>query len=202
MVANAIEEVVIIEPYPDPSIHPLKTMGSGKSYRNLEEGLEEEEEEREPPPSCYDQNGILTAELASFSEFKYYDGVGTHKEVEVQEEVAALPLGPTNYSRLGPPSRIAASAATVGASGITPPVPVVRDPEVLASLVDQLQQRRARLSSAKELPKTDQQVAPNDSAGIAAVAYRSNSKQKIKNRGALQSAVGPMLRILRNSENL
>lgn len=199
VVADATEELVIIEPHPDPSIHPLQPINANEYNRYLKENLEEEEE-REPPPSCYDETGVLTAELASFSEFKYFDsvsevaGTGARREVDVQKEVAALPLGPTEYSRLGPP-RI---AAAVGASGATPPVPVVRDPEVLASLVEQLQQRRAEIASAKaseELLETDQQ----------AVANKSNTNQKSKNPrhwGALQSAIGPMLRTLRNSEKL
>lgn len=211
VVADATEEVVIIEPHPDPSIHPLKPMISGKSNKNLGEDQDKEEEERrDPPPSCYNENGVLTAEMASFSELKYVysasevDGEGADVEIEMQEDVAALPLGPSNYSRLGPPPQTAATAVR-----ITPAVPVVRDPEVLASLVEQLQQRRAQLSSAKaseEPPQADRQAVAKDTAGTAAILMgnKSNNDQNknLRHRGALQSAIGPMLRMLRNSENL
>jgi hypothetical protein len=221
VVADSTEDMVTIEPYPDPSIHPLKPPKSSKFTRNFVVG-EEEEDGREPPPSNYDDTGILTAELASFSELKYFDDwvisgssaarINDNKEPEKGEEKVS-PLGPTNYSRLGPPPQAASGAvAAAGAGAGTPPV-AIRDPEVLASLVEQLQQRRAELASAKKdlsAKSTDQKAAANEQekpvAGSAPdMANKLNKNQKIRNprhRGALQSAIGPMLRMLRNSEDL
>jgi hypothetical protein len=109
------------------------------------------------------------------------------------------PLGPTNYSRLGPPVA-PPSIPTVG----TTPLSAIQDPEVLASLVEQLQQRRAEIaSSEKEIPaKTDDE---KKTATKPANNQNNNNQKKKKNpsqRGALQSAIGPMLRMLRNSEDL
>lgn len=133
---------------------------------------EEEEEEGEEPPSAYDESGELTAELASFAEMRYFDGGGAPLE----------PLGPTTYARQGPPVVPKAAAATTTA---------------LASLMEQLQRRRAELA-AEEQQAVPQNPQPQRDAAPAA----GRGRRLPRRGGVFHTALGPMLNMLRGSDNL
>ncbi len=139
---------------------------------------------------------------------KYYDNEDADVEIveSIEKGEKDVPLGPTNYSRLGPPA-VGQGVATAAAPA---PSVAIRDPEVLASLVEQLQQRRAEIAkNSEQIPTLSSNGAKAvEEAGAvtatAAAAKTSNDQKTRKNprRGALQSAIGPMLRMLRNSEDL
>ena len=129
------------------------------------------------------------------------------------------PLGPTNYSRLGPP-RVPA-AILQGSGGSPRPI---GGTDVWASLVGQLQQRRAELSTPKEKgviavrpasktaieePSMTNRPTGGDTnekqqeIGKGAASGESVKKGKTHRiRSAMQSAIGPTLRMLRSSEDL
>lgn len=214
--ADTTQDTLIIEPYPDPTIHPLHSLLPTKTSD------EEGEVEREPPPSNYDESGVLTAELGTFSELKYFvtdtddNGINLGKQQDAEKEVEE-PLGPVNYSRLGPPPpgpSMPPMPPQTETGLMGSPVVPIRDPEVLASLVAQLQQRRAELAlknTEEELPKEDERPAAGEkhaakaAAASAPVANGSRAQKNPRNprhRGSMQSALGPMLRRLRNSDDL
>ena len=218
--ADTTQDMLIMEPYPDPKIHPLHSLLPTKTS----DEKEGEEEEREPPPSNYDETGVLTAELGTFSELKYFvtddgddNGINIGKQQNVEKEVEE-PLGPLNYSRLGPPppgpSMLPMHPQRETGGIDSSPAAPIRDPEVLASLVAQLQQRRAELAlknTEEELSKEDgkpaagEEQAAKAAAASAPVANGSRAQKNLRNprhRGSMQSALGPMLRRLRNSEDL
>lgn len=168
-----------LEPYPDPAVHPLQYL---RDQIEVDED-EEEEEEGEEPPSAYDEAGVLTAELSSFAELRYFDGEGGKAE-----EL----LGPSDYARQGPPTVPQA------------PTPAAATTTALASLMEQLQRRRAelaaqeqgtRVSEPQSAPEKQQNPQGQRAAGPASRGRRRRS-------GALHSAIGPVLNMLRGSDDL
>lgn len=221
--------ILTLEPYPDPSTHPLASqrLTMGHADRAGEEG-EEDEEAEEGPPSNYDESGVLTAELSSFADLRHLDIAGlrpaapapaaavvsTEKEMpnKLEETLVVTetaPLGPINYSRLGPPR---APAAVMQGAGTLPSTGASASGDVWASLVGQLQRRRAELSTpeAAAAPASPAPAGPpsaskrtdDDNPLAGGDGNGTERKVKVRRRSGMQSAVGPMLRMLRSTDDL
>jgi hypothetical protein len=209
---DAAGGALTLAPHPDPAAHPLAysraLLAGGEGEFDGGEGYweEEEGEEEEEPPSSYDEAGTLVAEASSFTELRWVaraagaggDGrqaaLAPAAVAAAAAAAAAAPaqapqeqvesLGPSHYSRLGPPRP--AAAATPAAVGDAIP-----EEGGWASLAEQLRRRREELSAEKG------PAAPEAAKGRE--AGRSGGAPVRARRAARQAALGPMLRSLRSN---
>ncbi|KAK9864373.1 hypothetical protein WJX84_000908 [Apatococcus fuscideae] len=61
---NVKTQATVLYPWPDVNVHPVHGVGAPSSTHADQESLEDEE----GPPSAYDEQGVLTAEAAAFSD--------------------------------------------------------------------------------------------------------------------------------------
>lgn len=181
---DADEGSVVLQPWP----HPLSArQPEAQGWGDGELQEQDEDDDDMHPPSNYDAMGVLRCERSTFFDLRQAHG---DRQPTGASDPSAAPapdedLGPSRYSKLGPPRPATASMP-----------PSVLQPEGgWTSLVSQLQRRREELllkgrkaENAAEPAMQSKEV--RRSGGVRA------------RRSTAQSALGPMLRMLRGSNQL